>query len=136
MRSAAPVTRSLLDIACENAIEGCVRETFGALSAAWQARHARDAELALHFKRVARDEARHAALAWAVDAWLCERLTPSQRELVLTARARAASALAASFVEPPRELRMAAGLPGLAAQRALHRELSRSLGFERVPPAA
>lgn len=33
----APV-RSLEDIAVENAVEGCVRETFGALVGAWQAR--------------------------------------------------------------------------------------------------
>ncbi|HEX7664753.1 MAG TPA: hypothetical protein VF407_09585, partial [Polyangiaceae bacterium] len=39
----AEAVRTLEAIALENAVEGCVRETFGALVATWQAAHAADA---------------------------------------------------------------------------------------------
>jgi hypothetical protein len=78
--------RSLEAMLIENAIEGCVRETFGALSVGWQARHAGDAELCQALRPIARDELRHSELAWAVDDWGRRRLPPSAREHLLQAR--------------------------------------------------
>ncbi|HRI52598.1 MAG TPA: ferritin-like domain-containing protein, partial [Pseudomonadota bacterium] len=54
--------RTLEEIVCENAAEGCVRETLGALVAQWRARRAQDPAIARAMARLARDEARHAAL--------------------------------------------------------------------------
>src|SRR5205823_2406284 len=66
--------RSLAAVAIENAVEGCVRETFGALVAKWQADHAGDAEVATAMERIARDESDHAALSWAIAGWSAARL--------------------------------------------------------------
>ena len=52
--------RELEAIAIENAVEGCVRESFGALLATWQAKTAGDARVRAAMKRIARDETRHA----------------------------------------------------------------------------
>jgi hypothetical protein len=78
--------RSLEEIAMENAVEGCVRESFGALLAAEHARQTRDPILAGVLRSVAVDEARHGELAWAVDAWVRPRLSPAARRRVEQAR--------------------------------------------------
>ena len=85
--------RTLEAIARENAVEGCVHETFGALVAAWQAAHAPDASLRQTFQRIAADEARHAALSWALARWAEARLDPAARARVATARVRAVRVL-------------------------------------------
>jgi hypothetical protein len=81
--------RGLEAIARENAIEGCVRETFGALLLAWQARHAKDPQARSTFERVARDESRHAALSWALARWIEPRLSERARNRIASARTRA-----------------------------------------------
>lgn len=60
--------RSLEEIALENATEGCVNETYGALVATFQARVAGDPRVRAAMARIARDETRHAALARDVAA--------------------------------------------------------------------
>jgi len=55
--------RSLEALAVENAVEGCVRETFGALVAGYQARTAGDEALRRIMTRVAAEELLHAELA-------------------------------------------------------------------------
>ena len=83
----APFTaRSLEALLLENAREGCVRETYGAVVAGWQARTARDERVRSALGPIAEDELRHAELAWAVDAWAAERLTPEARQRVRDAR--------------------------------------------------
>jgi hypothetical protein len=95
-RVGAHGARSLESIAIENAVEGCVHETWAALVATWQAAHAADPELREVMTRVARDETRHAVLAWDVDAWIRPHLTPDARARVDAARAAALDALHAS----------------------------------------
>ena len=73
-RVAARAVRSLEELAVENAAEGCARETFGALVATWQARAAGNPLVRGVMARIARDETRHADLAWAVDGWARGRL--------------------------------------------------------------
>ncbi len=63
----------LVVLARENALEGCVRETFAALEAHWQARTAADPEDRAVLKTIAADELRHGQLAWDLHAWLVER---------------------------------------------------------------
>lgn len=91
VRRGAP--RSLEAVARENAVEGCVEETFGALLMRWQAAHATDASLQRLFARIAADETRHAALSWDVARWAEEKLDARARERVRAARARAVRSL-------------------------------------------
>jgi rubrerythrin len=83
-------TRATLEsLATENAVEGCVRELMGALVAAHQAAHATDPRIARAMRRIARDEARHAALAWAIDAWATPHLSAAARARVRAAQLEA-----------------------------------------------
>jgi hypothetical protein len=71
--------RSLLDVATENAIEGCVRETYGAALNLLQARSAHDIGVRRAMRAIAADECRHARLAWAVSAWALPQLTDGNK---------------------------------------------------------
>lgn len=107
-----PRPRAALAMALENAREGCVGETYGAAQAAFQARRASDPRVRATLAVIARDEARHAELAWAVDAFLAPLLTADERREVERAREEAWAALEASLREDPsEELRTVAGLP-------------------------
>jgi hypothetical protein len=117
----APV-RSLVAMAAENAREGCVRETFGAATAAFQARHAADPRLRAVMSVIARDEARHALLAWEVDAWARTALPPAGARRLTAARDAAARTLARELEAAPppdRSLARALGLPSAPALRRL-----------------
>jgi hypothetical protein len=97
--------RPLGAIALENAVEGCVRETAGAVMAALQARLLGDHATAGLFADIAVDERRHANLAWAIDAWITPRLAPEAALAVERARSAAMVELLsvvelASVVEP------------------------------------
>jgi rubrerythrin len=112
--------RSLEAIARENAVEGCVHETYGAAVALWQARRARDLRVRRHMQTIARDERRHAELAWAVAAWASERLPRDARRRVASARATAVRRLERRLgreVHPA--LAREAGVPAAADARAL-----------------
>jgi hypothetical protein len=61
--------RSLFEIARENAVEGCVRETYGAVEAMLLAETEPDPETARALRTIAVDETRHAELAWSIAAW-------------------------------------------------------------------
>jgi hypothetical protein len=60
---------SLAEVAALTAQEGCVGETLGAALAHEQLSHATDAEARRALARIARDEERHAALAWQFTRW-------------------------------------------------------------------
>lgn len=112
--------RAPLVIAIENAVHGCVFETWAALVASWQALHAKDELVRSVSKTIARDETRHAALARDVAAWLEPRLTDSERERVDAARAQALRDLATSLDGTiPAELEEICGLPSRARARKL-----------------
>ena len=107
-----PRHRSLEAIALENAVEGCVRETYGALVALWQTRAAADPVVAAAMAPIARDETRHAELAWKVATWAAPRLSPTARRRVAKARAQAFADLRAEATRPVRAAQVAlAGLP-------------------------
>jgi hypothetical protein len=76
---------TLAELARQNAVEGQVGETIGALVATCQARAAAP-ELRGVFASIARDEARHAELAHQLARWLEPRLTASERTMVADAR--------------------------------------------------
>jgi hypothetical protein len=112
------ITRDLFSIALENVVEGCVRETYGALVATFQARMA-TRELRPMLLRIALDEGRHAELAHDVARFLDRKLTPSQRERIDRVRAEALQDLRCEIREPPAELVLTAGLPSRAQALAL-----------------
>ncbi|MFP2957806.1 ferritin-like domain-containing protein [Myxococcus sp. 1LA] len=124
--AAAP--RSLFAVALDNAVEGCVRETYGALVARHQALHARDSEVRASMARIAEDETRHAELSWKIDQWAQERLSDAERDVLRLAKQRAAAALreeAAAPVNPV--LESAAGLPSPEVAVAMVDTLARAL---------
>jgi hypothetical protein len=109
--AAAPVSiaprpvRTLEAIAVENAVEGLVREAYGALVAITPT--------------IGADERRHAALAAEVHAWIRPRLALAARRRVDDARDEARAALVAECaVEPAPPLR-ALGLPDATRAVAL-----------------
>jgi hypothetical protein len=59
----------LVELVRLTAAEGCVGETLGAALAEEQAHVATDPEAKRILRRIARDEARHAALAWKIVGW-------------------------------------------------------------------
>lgn len=125
----ARAPRPLLALAIENAREGCVRETYGALLAHWQAARAQRPDVRTTFGAIARDEARHAELAHAVHAWAMTQLAPAERTRVHAARRRALVALARELeTPPPPALSRDAGLPPPRVARFLLRELTAALG--------
>jgi len=85
--------RDLESVACENAVEGCVGETYGAAFATWAASHADHEDVRAASRAIASDEMRHAALGWAIHAWASEKLDRDARDRVQAARDEAVRAL-------------------------------------------
>lgn len=115
--------RSVVKLAVE---EGCVGETLGAAIADEQLRVATDPEVRRVLARIARDEARHAELAWKFVAWACAK-DPSLTEEVSAAIARGVRATRAL---PVRALPIDQGtwrahgrLPCVEARRAAERAI-------------
>jgi hypothetical protein len=121
--------RALADVARENAREGCVRETFGAMSAVHQARHAAAPALRAAFGTIARDEARHARLAWEVDAWARAKLPAREARRVEAARREEGAALVDELARaaPSPALESQLGLPSAAGARLQARRCARRL---------
>jgi hypothetical protein len=133
-RPPAPVVaplaaRPLVELAVENAAEGCVRETWGAVVALWQSRTALDPVVRATFAEIARDEARHAALAWTIDRWLAPQLDADGRARVAAARELAARAL---LVEHAGTGIPAIGLPGSGDLAGLAARANRALWAEHA----
>jgi len=117
--------RTLAEMAIENAVEGCVREAYGAAVAALQGESAGYLPLRRAMRAIAVDEAEHASLAWAVDAWARPRLAAKERAQVEAAREQARAQLIATAREPvPPELSTTLGLPTPAAAAHLISTLS------------
>lgn len=126
--------RSILELAIENAAEGCVTETAAALIAFHQGEHAADANVAAAMRSIAPDELRHAALAWDLHDWLMARLSTAERaqvhvamqESADTLRVRAQALRAGAITE-------ALGLPSPADYGVMLGQLSSGLWAERMP---
>jgi rubrerythrin len=130
--------RALVAMALENAIEGCIHETWSALIATWQAEHASEPSLRAIFARIAQEETEHAALAWEVAAWAEPLLSaPELRKLRQEqeqALARLQNPELAVFAT---EIQSLFGLPDAVAQQALVAGLVGSsvyLQLSSVPP--
>ena len=121
----APV-RSLEELAVENAVEGCVGETWAALQATWQASHAPTAQLRAIFAEIARDEAAHAELARDLHRWLTSRLDAAAIDRVDRARHAAWERLDRQL-DVDEELVRSLGLPDREAATRLARGLRTAL---------
>jgi hypothetical protein len=125
---APPALRSLEALALDNAVEGCVHETYGALVGMRQAEAARDPEVRREMKAIARDETRHAELSWELAAWLDGQLDEAARSRVRAARDRAVAELFDEIgVEPHPALAAEMGLATAAQARAAALDLRASL---------
>ena len=100
------------EVALDNAAEGCAREAYGALAAAFQAEHAASRSVRVTYRRIAADEARHALLSFAANEWLAPRLSRAARRRAEEERRRALADLAAALSdEPESTVRRVVGLP-------------------------
>jgi hypothetical protein len=110
---AAPRRRSLFEVARENAVEGCVHETFAALLGLHQALSAEDGSVRAAMKRIAADEIRHGELAWRIHGWACAQLAAAEARAVEEALQEAAASLgrAPSGSELSDRARRRLGLP-------------------------
>jgi hypothetical protein len=126
----ASLARSLEELALENAVEGCVRETWGALVALRQGACASEPAVRDAMRRIAREEIRHAELAFRIDRWLAPRLNAEQARRVRDARRGAVAQLASEASQSlPRAERERLGLPSSHEAAVMLAELDRSLGL-------
>jgi hypothetical protein len=126
----APPTsiRTRLEIACENAVEGCVRETFGAVLGVICAMRARDQQVRAVMGSIARDECEHAALSWRVAKWMMTRLDDRERPVVENAMREAVSGLLASEEDTvSEECRVLCGLATREERRCIVQLLDREV---------
>ncbi len=118
-----PPSPALLERACdlealaiENAVEGCVGETFGVLIGMWQSVAAPTGALRTFFTALTNDELRHAALSGRIDEWARSQLSLAACRRVDAAKKEALAKLEASLEsEPPQGL----GLPSEPEARRL-----------------
>lgn len=123
----AHASRSALDLAIDNAVEGLVRETFAAAIAVHQATYAPAPEERAAFQTIARDEISHASLSRRVHAWLVATLHETERAHVRDAMARAIADLAAEISPVVDDSLSSLGLPSPERTRAIHGELQARL---------
>lgn len=121
--------RSLFDLALENAVEGCVYETFSGLVAMHQARHAADPTVRRAMRTIANDEIRHGELAWRIHAWACRQLNHDEIAVIEAEVRRAADAMVEELDTELFEddTRATLGLPCATVAAALARGLRTEL---------
>jgi hypothetical protein len=124
---AAPAQLTFEEFVRENAVEGCVRETYGALLAMHQRERAADPAVRRAMRRIAVDETHHAELAWAIDRWACARLAPLARRNIRARQKAAMTELRAGAGLWHREVVHEAGMPAREVEVRLLDELERSL---------
>ena len=124
-------TPSLFALAIENAREGCVRETYGALVALHQARHATDLELRRAFASIADDEIAHAALSLDLARYFDTLLSAEQRIEVSRVRVQAIATMRELATRDHDDVDTRLGVPAPEAARVLFDDL-----FVRLAQAA
>ncbi|MDD9947585.1 MAG: ferritin-like domain-containing protein [Myxococcales bacterium] len=127
-RVAEAPLRNRLSFALDNAVEGCVRETYGALVATYQGMTATDPQARQILTAIAADETRHAQLSWQLAEFIEPQLSDPERTMLRSARVAAVRDLA---LEPdnglsPRE-RSLIGWPDERTSRVLIAQLARAV---------
>ena len=114
-----------------------MRETFGALSATWQARHASHREIAGALAVIADDETSHAAFSWELAAWLDTQLDAPARARVAAARARGFEELRrGQDIAPHEEVARLAGVPPVAIAQLLLAQMASLFELDAAPAIA
>ena len=80
------VPSDILSVALHNAVEGCVFETWAALTAHHQAARCEIPALKKLYAMVAADETRHGQLSWDMHAWFMTQLSESEQAQVRAAQ--------------------------------------------------
>lgn len=125
---ALPERLSLVDLAIENAVHGCLEETWGALLLHHQATTAPRGAHRHLFATIAKDEMRHAALSWDLHTWAMGRLSTGDQARVLAAMATGLDALRARAAQPVEATLVSTlGLPDLETAKALFAALEAQL---------
>ena len=125
--------RSLFEIALENAIEGCINETFAAACGLWQSEHAQMPVFKEVIAHITDEEMGHAALSWEIHEWLMPQLTSSQQQSINNAQAEAVETLITNFKQkgdPAQQL--AFGLPDKTGATAIFAQLQNSV-WQDIP---
>lgn len=110
--------RPLASVALDNVVEGCARETVGAMVALHQARFATDPSLRQAFSIIAHDELAHATLAWDLAAWCAAQLPPQWATEARNAFVRSLRAMEGGDTDAP-GLAELLGLPSADAMNEL-----------------
>ena len=104
--------RSLYEIALENAVEGCVNETFAAACGLWQSEYAQLDVFRKVIGHITEEEMGHAALSWEIHQWIMPQLSELQQEQIRVAQAEAVESLVSDFKQESNPvLQQAFGLP-------------------------
>lgn len=123
--------RSLLEIAVENAKEGCVSETLSGLIAAHQSQQATDPAVRRAFTVIASEEAEHAQLAWELHGELRRTLRSDEQRTLQHELQRAIDRLAVGKIdfgiEDGSQVGKALGLPSAAAAAVMSELLASDL---------
>lgn len=120
--------RELFAFALDNAVEGCVRETFGAAYARHQASTAGDFEVRRVLRQIASDEERHASLSWQMHQWAMTQLSGEQQQAIFRAQRVAVEQLRAQVDEQlSDEVHRVAGVPDSKTSLAIIHELTSDL---------
>jgi hypothetical protein len=121
---------SIESLAMENIVEGCVRETYSAVRAAWQAEHAQDPAIRAAFQTLAVEEAQHAELSWNLAAWLDTQLDTTARVRVQRAHDEAVDTLRRELRSAPHAtVQTLAGMPNVAMALRLLDEMLGQMGL-------
>ena len=116
--------RSLEGLALDNAVEGCTRETFGAMVGLYQSLHAPDPQVRAVMASVSEDELGHSAWSWAMAGELRHQLPLAGRRRLHEARDAALETLTHGVLtdlEPT--VRVALGMPDEARLESMARSL-------------
>ncbi len=120
-----PSVRPLISVLLENAKEGCANETYAAVVATHQGLAAKEERLRRAFRRIARDEQRHAALSYRIHAWGRSVVSVAERRALDAALEDAVSGFAANGTSTPAG--QALGEPEPAVARAAFTHVVASL---------
>ena len=119
--------RSIEEIAFDNAVEGCARETFGCLVGFHQAQHATDPEVRRVMAAVSDDELGHGAWSWELAKHLERMLPVVKRRQARELRDEALHTLANGLLEAvPAAEHAALGLPDAGQLHAMAQSLRES----------
>jgi hypothetical protein len=113
----------LVELLEDDAVEGCAKETFGALVATWQGERASDRRVRRTMARIAIDEIRHAALAWEILRWGLPRVSKRARTRILRKLDAALASIAAATHRVDASVQRVAGHPTPADAHRLARRL-------------